>query len=135
MLFVAVLPYLGAGGRALVKSEITGPVKEGLTPRIKDTALLLSRLYIGYTVVQTLLLMLAGMNLFDALCHTFGTVASAGFSTKERFDRSLLSYRGDRGDHPGLHAACGMNFALMYAAFSGRAGALWRDRSGGFTWA
>jgi trk system potassium uptake protein len=127
MLFVAILPYLGAGGRALVKSEITGPVKEGLTPRIKDTALLLSRLYVGYTVVQTTLLMIAGMDLFDALCHTFGTVASAGFSTK---NASIGHYY-----HIGaieviilvFMLLAGMNFALMYAAFSGKVSALWRD--------
>lgn len=127
MLFVAVLPYLGAGGRALVRSEITGPVKEGLTPRIKDTALLLSRLYIGYTIVQTVLLMLAGMNLFDALCHTFGTVASAGFSTK---NASIGHFY-----HIGLIEVivlvfmllAGMNFAVMYAAFSGRISSFWRD--------
>lgn len=127
MLFVAVLPYLGAGGRALVKSEITGPVKEGLTPRIKDTALLLSRLYIGYTVIQTLLLMLAGMNLFDALCHSFGTLATGGFSTK---NASLAHYY-----HEGaievivlvFMLLAGMNFALAYGFFSGKWGSLWRD--------
>jgi trk system potassium uptake protein len=127
MLFVAVLPYLGAGGRALVKSEITGPVKEGLTPRIKDTALLLSRLYIGYTAVQTLLLMLAGMNLFDALCHTFGTVASAGFSTKNDSIGHFYHIGAIEVIILVFMLLAGMNFALMYSAFSGRAGALWRD--------
>lgn len=127
MLFVAVLPYLGAGGRALVKSEITGPVKEGLTPRIKDTALLLSRLYIGYTVVETLLLMLAGMSLFDALCHTFGTLATGGFSTKN----TSIGYFYDQGAVEVVILIfmflAGMNFALVYGFFSGKWNSLWRD--------
>jgi trk system potassium uptake protein len=127
MLFVAVLPYLGAGGRALVKSEITGPVKEGLTPRIKDTALLLARLYIGYTIAQTLLLLLAGLSLFDALCHTFGTLGTGGFSTKNdsiaHFDASgaveviLIVFM----------ILSASNFALMHGAFRGRIRTLWRD--------
>jgi trk system potassium uptake protein TrkH len=123
MLFVAVLPYLGAGGRALVRSEVTGPVKEGLTPRIKDTAQLLYKLYIGYTIGQTVLLMLAGMDFFDALCHTFGTLATGGFSTK---NASVAAYREMLG--PGGAAAvewivivfmllAGMNFALMHSFF------------------
>lgn len=127
MLFVAVLPYLGAGGRALVKSEITGPVKEGLTPRIKDTALLLSRLYIGYTVVQTILLMLAGMNLFDALCHSFGTLATGGFSTKN----SSIAHFYHEGTIEVIilifMVLAGMNFALLFGFFSGKWGSLWRD--------
>jgi trk system potassium uptake protein len=90
MLFVAVLPYLGAGGRALVKSEITGPVKEGLTPRIKDTALLLARLYIGYTIAQTLLLLLAGT---ESVRRPVSHVRHAGNGRlfhKERLHRPLL---------------------------------------------
>jgi trk system potassium uptake protein TrkH len=82
VLFVAVLPFLGAGGRQLFRSEVSGPLKETLTPRIKDTAAILWRLYLLFTVVETLLLMIGGMSLYDALCHTFGTLATGGFSTK-----------------------------------------------------
>jgi len=127
MLFVAILPYLGAGGRALVRNEVTGPVKEGLTPRIKDTALLLYRLYIGYTVVETILLMMAGMNFFDALCHTFGTLATGGFSTQ---NTSVAAYY-DNGAIEIIilifMILAGTNFALMYAAISGRPLKLWKD--------
>lgn len=82
VLFVAVLPYMGAGGKQLFKSESPGPDPRGLNPRIKDTAKTLWTIYLGLTVVQTILLMLAGMNLFDALTHTFGTLATGGFSTR-----------------------------------------------------
>lgn len=81
VLFIAVLPYLGAGGKQLFKSEAPGPDPHGFSPRIKDTASMLYKIYFGFTVLQTILLMLAGMSFFDALCHTFGTLATGGFST------------------------------------------------------
>jgi len=83
VLFIAVLPYLGAGGKQLFRSESTGPDPRGLRPRIKNTASILWRIYLALTLLQTVLLMLAGMNLFDALCHTFGTLATGGFSTRQ----------------------------------------------------
>lgn len=82
VLFIAVLPYLGAGGKQLFKSESPGPDPRGLSPRIKDTASALWKIYVGLTVVQTVLLMIAGMDLYDALTHTFGTLATGGFSPK-----------------------------------------------------
>lgn len=82
VLFIAVLPYLGAGGKQLFKSESTGPDPRGLRPRIKDTASVLWKIYVGLTAVQTVLLMLAGMNLYDALTHAFSTVATGGFSPR-----------------------------------------------------
>ena len=82
VLFIAVLPYLGAGGKLLFRSESPGPDPRGLAPRIKDTASILYKLYFGFTVLQTIALMCAGLNLYEALCHTFGTLATGGFSTR-----------------------------------------------------
>lgn len=82
ILFVAFLPLVGAGGRALFLQESTGPITEGMTPRIKDTSKKLVSLYVGLNVVQTLMLWAAGMNLFDAVTHAMGTIATGGFSTK-----------------------------------------------------
>jgi len=82
VLFIAVLPYMGAGGKQMFKSESPGPDPRGLSPRIRDTASTLWKIYLGLTVVQTILLMIAGMSLFDALTHTFGTLATGGFSTR-----------------------------------------------------
>lgn len=90
VLFVAVLPYLGAGGKQLFKSETPGPDPRGLKPRIKDTASILYKMYIGLTVAQTMLLMGAGLDFFEALCHTFGTLATGGFSTH---DTSVAAYQ------------------------------------------
>ncbi len=82
VLFIAVLPYMGAGGKQLFKSESPGPDPRGLSPRIKDTASILWKIYMGLTVVQTVLLMVVGMSFYDALTHTFGTLATGGFSTR-----------------------------------------------------
>ncbi len=82
VLFVAFLPTMGVGGRALFKQESTGPVTEGMTPRIKDTAMKLVKVYVGLNVIQAILLMLCGMNLYDALLHAMGTIATGGFSSR-----------------------------------------------------
>lgn len=82
VLSLAILPFLGVGGMQLFKAEVPGPVADKLTPRITETAKILWGVYLLLSAVETILLMLAGMNLFDALCHTFGTMATGGFSTR-----------------------------------------------------
>ncbi len=81
VLSLAILPTLGVGGMQMFRAEVPGPTKDRLTPRISDTAKTLYGVYLLITVVETILLMFGGMSLFDALCHTFGTVATGGFST------------------------------------------------------
>ncbi len=82
VLTVAVLPMLGVGGIQLIKAESPGPTMEKISPRIAETAKYLWLVYFLFSVVETLLLLGGGMNLFDALTHTFGTMATGGFSTK-----------------------------------------------------
>jgi len=82
VLFIAVLPYLGAGGKHLYRTEAPGPLPESLRPRIRQTAALLWKIYIAMTVAETVALMLCGMSFYEALCHTFGTLATGGFSTR-----------------------------------------------------
>ncbi len=84
VLAVAVLPFLGIGGMQLYKAEIPGPMKETkLAPRITETAKYLSYIYIGLTVLCALAYWLAGMSLFDAICHAFSTTSTGGFSTHD----------------------------------------------------
>lgn len=83
VLAVAVLPYLGAGGKQLYKTESTGTDPRGITPRIKDTAYMLYKTYLALTLVMTLMLIMAGMSFYDALCHTLTTLSTGGFSTKQ----------------------------------------------------
>lgn len=84
VLFAAVLPYLGAGGKLLFKTESSGPDPRALRPRIRSTALALVKIYVVLTLLQTAALMLTPrMDLFDSLCHAFGTLATGGFSTRQ----------------------------------------------------
>ena len=82
VLFVALLPELGPGARFLYKLEVPGPTAEALQPRIHDTAGILWKIYLLLTAFETALLMLAGLDLFDALTHTFSTLSTGGFSPR-----------------------------------------------------
>ncbi|MDZ7810424.1 MAG: potassium transporter TrkG [Arhodomonas sp.] len=87
VLAVAILPMLGIGGMQLYRAEMPGPVKDAkLTPRIAETAKALWYIYLGLTVACALAYWLAGMSAFDAIAHSFSTVATGGFST---YDASI----------------------------------------------
>lgn len=97
VLAVAILPMLRIGGMQVYKAEITGPVKESrLTPRVAETAKALWLIYIGLTVVCAAAYWAAGMSLFDAVGHSFSTIATAGFSTHDAsigyFDSALIDW-------------------------------------------
>lgn len=81
-LTVALLPLLGVGGFQLIKAETTGPEKGKITPKITTTAKFLWLIYLFLTVLQTILLTISGMNIVDALSHSFATLGTGGFSTK-----------------------------------------------------
>jgi trk system potassium uptake protein TrkH len=118
VLAIAVLPYLGVGGMQLFKAEVPGPTPERLRPRITQTAKLLWYVYAGMTVLQTVLLMLGGMDLFDASTHTFATLATGGFSTKNasiaHFDSAYVHYVIIF-----FMYLAGVNFALHFRAVTG----------------
>lgn len=80
VLFVALLPELGPGARFLYQLEVPGPTAETLRPRVRDTAVILWRIYLLLSGVLVVLLMLLGLDLYDALTHTFSTLSSGGFS-------------------------------------------------------
>lgn len=82
VLAVAVLPLLGVSGNKLLNAEAPGPSVDKLTPRIAGTAKILWAVYTGMTLLLVLLLKTGGMSLFDSLTHSFGTLATGGFSTK-----------------------------------------------------
>jgi trk system potassium uptake protein TrkH len=126
VLFVAVLPYLGAGGKQLFKSEAPGPDPRGLRPRIKDTAKILYSIYVGFTVAQTVALMLAGLSLYEALCQTFGTLATGGFSTELRSISGFDSLAVELIIIVFMICA-GTNFALYFAILRRNPWALFRD--------
>jgi trk system potassium uptake protein TrkH len=84
VLAVAVLPMLGIGGMQLFRAETPGPVKDSkLTPRITETAKALWYIYLSLTIACAVAYWFAGMSVFDAIGHSFSTVAIGGFSTHD----------------------------------------------------
>jgi trk system potassium uptake protein len=82
VLFVAVAPAIGFGAARLLGAEVSGLTQTRFTPRIVDTAKALLVIYLALTLAEILALLLAGMNIYDAVVHTFATVATGGFSPK-----------------------------------------------------
>ena len=82
VLVIAVLPFLGIGGMQLFRAEVPGPTPERLRPRITQTAKLLWLVYFGLTALLALLYLIGGMGPFDAINHSFSTLATGGFSTR-----------------------------------------------------
>ena len=84
VLAVAIFPMLGIGGMQLYRTESAGPVKDNkLTPRITETAKALWYIYLSLTIACAIAYWAAGMTLFDAIAHSFSTVAIGGFSTHD----------------------------------------------------
>ncbi len=81
-LTVALMPLLGVGGFQLIKAETTGPEKGKVTARITTTAKILWLIYLGFTAAETIALKIAGMSFPDALAHSFATLGTGGFSTR-----------------------------------------------------
>jgi len=119
VLSIAILPFLGIGGMQLYKAETPSPVVDKLTPRISDTAASLWKIYIAFTVVQIGLLFGGGMTLFDATCHTFTTMPTGGFSTK---NTSIAHYQSFYFDFIIIvfMIIAGTNFSLHYKLFKGQ---------------
>ena len=126
VLSLAILPFLGVGGMQLYKAEVPGPVVDKLRPRIRDTAMLLWKVYLLFSLLETVLLMFGGMDLFEALCHTFGTMATGGFSTK---NASVGHYNSLYIESVVIlfMIVAGINFSLHFQLLRGRPLALWRD--------
>lgn len=89
ILFIAVLPQFAVAGRQMFFAEAPGPTEDKLTPRIKNTASALWVLYTAFTLIQILLLVYFKMPLFDAICNSFSTISSGGFSPNAQ---SIMGY-------------------------------------------
>jgi trk system potassium uptake protein TrkH len=125
-LAVAIFPSLGVGAGQLFKAEAPGPVKERISPRISETAKILWRIYLLFTVAETVLLMTGGLDFFESLCTTFGTLATGGFSPR---NASIAAYPS-----PYIHYIViffmfisGANFNLHYFFLKGRWNVYGRD--------
>jgi trk system potassium uptake protein TrkH len=83
VLSLAILPVLGVGGMQMFIAEVPGPAPDKLHPRITETAKRLYGIYVLFTFVEAVLLVIGGMTPFDAICHSFTTMATGGYSTKQ----------------------------------------------------
>lgn len=119
VLSLAILPFLGVGGMQLFEAEVPGPTADRLSPRIQDTTKLLWGVYFAITAAEVLLLLLGGMNLHEALCHSFTTMATGGFSTRNE------SVGGFQSNYINVVITffmflAGVNFSLHYFALRGQ---------------
>ena len=127
VLFVAVLPLLGVGGKTLIRFEATGPVKQGVKPRISDAARGLWFVYLGLSAACcALLLWPGGMSLFDAVNHTLTTMATGGFSTRNASAGAYDSVAVD-AVLVVFMALAGVSFGLHHQALRGRWWVVCRD--------
>jgi trk system potassium uptake protein TrkH len=118
VLFIAILPNLGVAGRQLFKAEVPGPSEDMIRPRIRETAKILWGVYMVLTAAEFLLLMLAGMPAYDAICTAFSTLATGGFSPMAD---SIAHYSGPGFNGPLIQVIilifmfiAGASFALHY---------------------
>ncbi|MEL3899564.1 TrkH family potassium uptake protein [Treponema phagedenis] len=120
-LTVALFPLLGVGGFHLIKSETTGPDKGKVTSKITQTAKALWFIYLGLTLLQIILLIIAGMSFLDSVCYSFATLGTGGFSTK---NASLGAYNSPAADIiiTVFMFLAGVNFSLYFRLFTGHIG-------------
>jgi len=116
VLFVALMEFYGSSGLKMFKAETTGPIKEKVVPRMKETAKILWVIYLLLTSFQILVLRILGMPFFDAVCHTFATVATGGFSIKNNsyafYDSAAIQWTATL-----FTVMAGTSFSLYFQAF------------------
>jgi trk system potassium uptake protein TrkH len=123
---IAILPLLGIGGMQLFRIEVPGPVTDKLRPRVIETARRLWAIYVGLTALEWLLLWLAGLSHFDAICHAFSTLATGGFSTR---NASIGAYGSATVEWIVIvfMALAGVNFVVHYRVLTQGPRQLLRD--------
>jgi len=119
VLAVAILPLLGVGGMELYHAESSGISKDRLTPKLRNTAIALWKIYVSLTVVCAIAYCLSGMSIFDAISHSFSTVAIGGFSTH---DGSIGFFNSASIEMIAMifMFLAGINFSLHFVAWNNR---------------
>lgn len=126
VLTIAILPLLGVGGMELFASESPGPTKDKIHPRIKETAKRLWFIYFSLTVLQCILLMLAGIDFYDAINHSLTTMSTGGFSTKQA---SVAAFNSPIAEYIiiAFMFIAGTNFTLLYFGFKFKFRKFWKN--------
>ena len=119
VLAVAVLPLLGVGGMELYHAESSGIAKDRLTPKLRNTAIALWKIYLSLTLLCAVGYFLSGMSIFDAISHSFSTVAIGGFSTH---DGSIGYFNSAAIESIAMifMFLAGINFSLHFVAWNNR---------------
>ncbi len=119
VLAVAVLPLLGVGGMELYHAESSGIAKDRLTPKLRNTAIALWKIYLSLTLLCAVGYFLSGMSVFDAISHSFSTVAIGGFSTH---DGSIGYFNSAAIESIAMFFMflAGINFSLHFVAWNNR---------------
>ena len=92
VLFIAILPQFAIAGRQMFFAETPGPTEDKITPRIKNTASALWKVYLGFTILEVICLVIAGMPKFDAVCNSLSTLSAGGFSPHSE---SIIGYHSN----------------------------------------
>ncbi len=126
LLTLAILPSVGAGAVQMMKAESPGPTPGKIVPRVAETAKILYSIYGIITIAEIILLRIAGLPLFDAAIHTFGTVGTGGFSN---MNASVGAYNNIYAEIiiTVFMFICGANFTLYYLMIKGNLKAPFKD--------
>ena len=118
VLTVAILPMFGVGGMELFMAESPGPSSSKIHPKITDTAKRLWILYVLLTILETILLKVAGMSWIDAVNHSFTTMSTGGFSTK---NASIAAFNSSAIEYiiTAFMLIGGVNFSMIYFILKG----------------
>jgi len=126
VLSLAILPVFGIGGMQLFMAEVPGPSPDKISPRITQTAKTLWGIYMLFTLLESLLLWIGGMSLYDAICHSFTTMATGGFSTKQasiaHWSSPFIQYVITV-----FMFLAGTNFTLSYLVMKGKFSGMFKD--------
>ena len=127
VLSLAVLPILGIGGMQLFKAEVPGPTHDKIAPRVGQIAKILWGVYVIISAAEIVLLKIAGVSLFDSICHTFTCMATGGFSTK---NSSIGAYNSVYIDAvvTFFMFLAGINFAMHFRALKGSLLCYFKDK-------
>lgn len=123
---LSVLPSMGKAGMVLYRSEMSPLAAENFLFRTRRTIHILVSIYVGLTVAETILLLICGLDLFDAVTHSFGTIATGGFSTK---NASIAHFNSLPVEVVIMvfMTLSGIHFGLLFAAVSGKIEELWKS--------
>jgi trk system potassium uptake protein TrkH len=113
VLSLAILPFFNVGGLQLFSAEVTGITFEKIKPKLSDTAITLWTIYLSLTVLEIVMLKVAGMSTFDAVCHSFTTMSTGGFSTK---NSNIAYFNSPQIEYTiiAFMFISGINFSVLY---------------------